>query len=156
MRLRWRQVPQLPWVFGCAAAALAAAGKGRARVRAYDPGAGRHSGLRCAYFHAIQSTFRRRCVCAFCELFPPSRRQARRFTCPKTRCFPRLVFPVVFVVVGFPQTARAMLSLCRRYIVGLFLVAVVQVHYHPAQCSSLFKYLSSEYNLSQVSTRHYT
>lgn len=43
---------------------------------------------------------------------------------------------------------------CRRFIIGLFLIAaIVQVLYRPAQCSTLIKYLSTEYNLSNVSTR---
>ncbi|KAL4122907.1 hypothetical protein QTP88_015158 [Uroleucon formosanum] len=39
----------------------------------------------------------------------------------------------------------------RRFVIGLFLIAaVVQVLYRPAQCSSLIKYLSTEYNLSNI------
>ncbi|XP_022176858.1 fasciclin-1 isoform X1 [Myzus persicae] len=39
----------------------------------------------------------------------------------------------------------------RRFVIGLFLIAaVVQVLYRPAQCSSLIKYLSTEYNLSTI------
>lgn len=45
----------------------------------------------------------------------------------------------------------------QRFVVGLFLIAVVQLLLcHPAQCSStLMKYLASEYNLSQVSYYYY-
>lgn len=55
---------------------------------------------------------------------------------------------------SFVWRPRVMPSPCsRRFVVGLSLIAVVQVLlYRPAQCSStLMKYLATEYNLSQVS-----
>ncbi|KAF0772085.1 fasciclin-1 isoform X3 [Aphis craccivora] len=44
----------------------------------------------------------------------------------------------------------------QRFVIGLFLiVAVVQVLYRPSQCSSLMKYLATEYNLSHAPTKKY-
>lgn len=145
----------LPWVFSGAAAAF---GSGRKGTRA---AACVRSGGRPAQRAAVRA--RRSyllgysvdlssspCLCVFWIITAAVKPGVLRVQVSKVRV-PRLDFPVV----GFPQTVRTMLSPCRRYIVGLFLVAVVQVQYRPAQCSSLFKYLSSEYNLSQVSTRLY-
>ncbi|XP_025408255.1 fasciclin-1 isoform X3 [Sipha flava] len=48
------------------------------------------------------------------------------------------------------MTSSSPTAPCRRFVIGLFLIAVVQVTYHPAQCSTLMKYMATEYNLSQI------